>query len=56
VVIADLLDLFTQDPNIDHNEAIFLIKEIINSIKKILAGYGPKAAMVSQYYINNTDT
>jgi hypothetical protein len=38
VVISDLLNMFTQehDPNIDHNEAIFLIKEIINSIKKTL--------------------
>ena len=35
VVIADLLNLFTQDPNIDNNEAIFLIKEIVNSIKKL---------------------
>jgi hypothetical protein len=36
VVIADLLDLFTQDPSIDQDEAIYLIKEIINSIKKTL--------------------
>jgi hypothetical protein len=36
VVIADLLNLFTFDPNIDYNEAIFLIKEIINSVRKIL--------------------
>ncbi len=37
VLIADLLDLFTQKaPNIDRNEAIFIIKEIINSIKKTL--------------------
>jgi len=37
VVIADLLNLFTLDPNIDYNEAIFLIKEIINSVRKTLA-------------------
>jgi hypothetical protein len=36
IVIADLLRLFILDPNIDHNEAIFLIKEIVNSIKKTL--------------------
>jgi hypothetical protein len=37
MVIADLLNLFTQqDPNIDHDEAISLIKEIINSIRKTL--------------------
>jgi hypothetical protein len=34
IVIADLLNLFTLDPNIDLDEAIFLIKEIINSIRK----------------------
>jgi hypothetical protein len=37
VVIADLLDLFTQDPNsIDREEAISLLKEIVDSIKKTL--------------------
>ena len=38
VVISDLLNMFTQqhDPNIDIDEAILLIKEIINSIKKTL--------------------
>jgi hypothetical protein len=38
IVISDLLNMFTQehDPNIDHNEAIFLIKEIMNSIKNTL--------------------
>jgi hypothetical protein len=36
VVIADLLSLFTLDPNIDLDEAISLIKEIINSIRKTL--------------------
>ena|SRR5919109_241204 len=37
VMIADLLHLFTeQDPNIDCNEAISLIKEITNSIRKTL--------------------
>ena len=34
IMIADLLNLFTNDPNIDRNEAISLIKEIINSIRK----------------------
>jgi hypothetical protein len=38
IVISDLLNMFTQehDPNIDHNEAIFLIKEIMSSIKNTL--------------------
>ena len=36
IMIADLLNLFTNDPNIDRNEAISLIKEIINSIRKTL--------------------
>lgn len=36
MIIANLLDLFTQNPNIDHNEAIYSIKEIISSIKKTL--------------------
>jgi hypothetical protein len=36
VVISDLLDLFTQDPSIDQDETISLIKEITNSIKKTL--------------------
>jgi hypothetical protein len=36
VVIADLLSLFTLDHNINRNEAISLIKEIINSIRKTL--------------------
>jgi hypothetical protein len=38
IVISDLLNMFTQehDPNIDYNEAIFLIKEIMNSIKNTL--------------------
>jgi hypothetical protein len=36
VVIADLLDLFTQDPSIDQDETIYLIIEITNSIKKTL--------------------
>jgi hypothetical protein len=36
VVIADLLDLFTQNPNIDRKEGISLLKEIVNSIKKTL--------------------
>jgi hypothetical protein len=38
IMISDLLNMLTQehDPNIDHNEAIFLIKEIINSIKNTL--------------------
>jgi hypothetical protein len=36
VVISDLRDLFTQDPSIDQDEAIYLIKEITNSIKKTL--------------------
>ena len=36
VIIADLLNLFTCDPNIDLDEAISLIKEIINSIRKTL--------------------
>ncbi|MDQ3869867.1 MAG: hypothetical protein M3250_09985 [Thermoproteota archaeon] len=36
IMIADLLNLFTNDPNIDHNEAVSLIKEIINSIRKTL--------------------
>jgi hypothetical protein len=36
VVIADLLNLFTQDPNIDRKEGISLLKEIVNSIKKTL--------------------
>ena len=35
VVIADLLDLFTQDPSIDQDETIYLIIEITNSIKKL---------------------
>jgi hypothetical protein len=37
-VISDLLNIFTQehDPNIDHNEATSLIKEIMNSIKNTL--------------------
>jgi hypothetical protein len=33
-VISDLLDLFTQDPSIDQDETISLIKEITNLIKK----------------------
>jgi hypothetical protein len=38
VVISDLLNIFTKEhnPNIDLDEAIFLIREIINSIKKTL--------------------
>lgn len=36
IMIADLLNLFTNDPNIDRNEAISLIKEIIDSIRKTL--------------------
>ena len=36
ILIANLLNLFTCDPNIDCNEAISLIKEIINSIRKTL--------------------
>jgi hypothetical protein len=36
VVIADMLDLFTQNPNIDRKEGISLLKEIVNSIKKTL--------------------
>jgi hypothetical protein len=35
-MIADLLNLFTCDPNIDCNEAISLVKQIINSIRKTL--------------------
>jgi hypothetical protein len=33
VMTADLLNLFTCDPNIDCNEAISLIKQIINQLK-----------------------
>jgi hypothetical protein len=36
VFIANLLDLFTQNPNIDRKEGISLLKEIVNSIKKTL--------------------
>jgi hypothetical protein len=36
IVIADLPNLFTHDPNTDCNEAIYLIKEITNSFKKTL--------------------
>ena len=35
-MIADLLNLFALDPNVDLYEAISLIKEIINSIRKTL--------------------
>ena len=35
-MISDLLDLFTQDPSIDQDETISLIKEITNLIKKTL--------------------
>ena len=31
-----MLDLFTQNPNIDRKEGISLLKEIVNSIKKTL--------------------
>jgi hypothetical protein len=35
VVITDLPNLFTQDPSVDQDEAISLIKEITNSIKTL---------------------
>jgi hypothetical protein len=34
IIIADLLNLFTLDPNIDLDKVVSLIKEIINSIRK----------------------
>jgi hypothetical protein len=47
VVISDLLNMFTQDHdhNINCNEAIFLIREIITSIKKTL----DKALVVASF-------
>lgn len=35
VVILDLLNMFTHDPNINHKEAKFLINEIISTLSKI---------------------
>jgi hypothetical protein len=34
VVVSDLLDMFIRDPQIETNEATYLINEIINSITK----------------------
>jgi hypothetical protein len=52
VLIADLLNLFTNDPNIDLDEAIFLIKEIIISIRKTLDN---TLVVVSFQQYNNND-
>jgi hypothetical protein len=52
VMIADLLNLFTNDPNIDLEEAIFLIKEIIISIRKTLDN---TLVVVSFQQYNNND-
>jgi hypothetical protein len=35
VIIPDLLQMFTHDPNIDHKEAKYLIKEIVTTIRKL---------------------
>jgi DNA-directed RNA polymerase subunit RPC12/RpoP len=36
IIASNLLDMFTKDPNIDYREARFLIKEIINSLRKMM--------------------
>ena len=35
VIIPDLLQMFTHDPNIDHKEAKYLITEIVTTIRKM---------------------
>lgn len=35
IIVPDLLNMFTHDPNIDHKEAKHLIQEIISAIRKI---------------------
>jgi hypothetical protein len=37
VVISDLLDMFVRDPQIEDNEAIYLVNKIVNSITKTRA-------------------
>jgi hypothetical protein len=37
VVVSDLLDMFVRDPQIETNEATYLINEIVNSITKSIA-------------------
>jgi hypothetical protein len=37
IVVSDLLDMFIRDPQIEANEATYLINEIVNSITKTRA-------------------
>ncbi len=36
IIVSELLDMFTKDPNIDSREARFLLKEIVYSLRKMM--------------------
>jgi hypothetical protein len=50
VIVPDLLHMFTHDPNIDHKEAKYLIKEIVSEIRKIAVSTNRTRCVVSWNY------
>jgi hypothetical protein len=50
VIVPDLLQMFTHDPNIDPKEAKYLIKEIVSAIRKIAISSSQIRCVVSWNY------
>ena len=55
VIVPDLLHMFTDDPNVDHNEARHLIKEIVSTIRKIAVSSSRIHCVVSWNYNHQSD-
>ena len=55
VIVPDLLHMFTDDPNVDHNEARHLIKEIVSTIRKIAVSSSRIQCVVSWNYNHQSD-
>jgi hypothetical protein len=55
VIVPDLLHMFTDDPNVDHNEARHLIKEIVSTIRKIAVSSSRIQCVVSWNYNHQFD-
>jgi hypothetical protein len=56
VIIPDLLHMFTNDPNVDHEEAKHLIKEIVSAIRNISTLKGLTRCVVSWNYSDQSSS